>query len=52
MLSEEIIRQLREDHAEADQELVQVLFCNFDSVQSSVCSISLAQALTICNTGV
>ena len=32
MLSSEIIRKLREEHAEADKELVQVIVCTFASV--------------------
>ena len=44
MLSAEIIRVLREDHAEADKNL----FKHFDPVLFSVCSPSLVQLLTIC----
>ena len=47
MLSAELIQIPREDHAEADNNLYQIIVCNFECLLFSVSCISLAQLLTI-----
>ena len=46
VLSAEIIRKLREDHAAAGKKLFKLHFCHH--LFLSVCCISLTQLLTIC----